>query len=360
MKNKKLIEILSITLIIIVLIGIGYLIYNSYRIKKEQHKQETVIDNYYNAEYLFNNSYIKEPSKVIDLNNKEKDLYMNIDKFNNLYIKYKEENNVYEKHIKSSANETLTMYYNNLNDDIYEFLALTKKGNIYYVKINLKDDQEYEFTEVSSNIKDIYVPAYDKKYVYINEEKDIKTNFIIQTKDNKLMYISKNENYVLKDNLKEKKPYFDYICVDMSKLCNKTIMYKTFKDNLIYNNKIITNEKGQEIIVKNIFASIELKDESKEKLQSITIKKLRKTDFIYTIYIIDKNDLAYKVEITNKTKIPKAQLISQKLVKELKYEKEVEIDIIYDDGTYEMVKETQNKKLLYSTIYDKEKKLIMK
>ena len=280
MKNKKLIEILSITLIIIVLIGIGYLIYNSYRIKKEQHKQETVIDNYYNAEYLFNNSYIKEPSKVIDLNNEEKDLYMNIDKFNNLYIKYKEENNVYEKHIKSPANETLTMYYNNLNDDIYEFLALTKKGNIFYVKINLKDDQEYEFTEVSSNIKDIYVPAYDKKYVYINEEKDIKTNFIIQTKDNKLMYISKNENYILKDNLKEKKPYFDYICVDMSKLCNKTIMYKTFKDNLIYNNKIITNEKDQEIIVKNIFASIELKDESKEKLQSITIKKFRKKDFI--------------------------------------------------------------------------------
>ena len=288
MKNKKLIEILSITLIIIVLIGIGYLIYNSYRIKKEQHKQETVIDNYYNAEYLFNNSYIKEPSKVIDLNNEEKDLYMNIDKFNNLYIKYKEENNVYEKHIKSPANETLTMYYNNLNDYIYEFLALTKKGNIFYVKINLKDDQEYEFTEVSSNIKDIYVPAYDKKYVYINEEKDIKTNFIIQTKDNKLMYISKNENYILKDNLKEKKPYFDYICVDMSKLCNNTIMYKTFKDNLIYNNKIITNEKDQEIIVKNIFASIELKDESKEKLQSITIKKFRKKDFISDIKI-DEN-----------------------------------------------------------------------
>lgn len=360
MKNKKLIEILSITLIIIVLMGIGYLIYNSYQMKKEQHKQETVIDNYYNAEYLFNNSYIKEPFKVTDLNNKEKDLYMNIDKVNNLYIKYEEDNKVYEKNIKSPTSETLTMYYSNLNDDMYELLALTKKGNIYYVRINLKDEQEYEFAEVSSNIKDIYVPVYDKKYVYINEEKDIKTNFIIQTKDNKLMYISKDESYVLKDNLKEKKPYFDYICVDMSKLCSKTIIYKTFEDNLIYDNKIITNEKDQEIRVKNIFASIEMKDESKEKPQDITIKKFRKTNFVYTIYIIDKNDLAYKVEITNDTKVPKAQLISPKLVKELKYEKELEIDIIYDDGTYEMVKETQNKKLLYSTIYDKEKKLIMK
>ena len=360
MKNKKLIEILSITLIIVVLMGIGYLIYNSYQMKKEQHKQETVIDNYYNAEYLFNNSYIKEPFKLTDLNNKEKDLYMNIDKVNNLYIKYEEDNKVYEKNIKSPTSETLTMYYSNLNDDMYELLALTKKGNIYYVRINLKDDQEYEFAEVSSNIKDIYVPVYDKKYVYINEEKDIKTNFIIQTKDNKLMYISKDEGYVLKDNLKEKKPYFDYICVDMSKLCSKTIIYKTFEDNLIYDNKIVTNEKDQEIRVKNIFASIEMKDESKEKLQDITIKKFRKTNFVYTIYIIDKNDLAYKVEITSDTKVPKAQLISPKLVKELKYEKEVEIDIIYDDGTYEMVKETQNKKLLYSTIYDKEKKLIMK
>lgn len=361
-KNKKIIEFICFILIISAFITIGYYTYKSYTTQKTKHTEQAKIDNYYNIEYLFNNGYIKTSETISNFKDEKNDVYMYLDKNNTLYIKYTNKKNIYNKHITGLPKKDLTIYYNNLNDNIYELSALTKEGELYYTYININNKKDYKFIKIGTNIDSIYSPTYDKKYVYVYKNNTFKTNFIYLDKNKKLKYIEKTNNYTLKENIKDTKPYFDYICLsNNTKLCNKIIIYQNFDKKLVasYNNKIIKNEKNEEIVVKEMFGVLELNTNKKIDFSQLTYTKLKKYNYVFSIYIIDKEDKIYKLDITNNLIRSKeennALLISEKKVKQLKYEGNIsKINIIYTDGTSDKIENQNNKTIITSTIYDKD------
>ena len=365
-KSKKFVEFICFLLIICAFVVIGYYTYESYANKKKDNTIETKVDNYYNIEYLFNNSYVKTSEEITNFKDEKNDVYMYLDKNNTLYVKYTNKNNIYNKHITGLPSGNITVYYNNLNDNIYELSALTKKGDLYYAYINIANKKDYKFEKIASNIDSVYSPIYDKKYVYIRKSNGFKTNFIYLDNNNKLKYINKEDDYELLDNLKDVKPYFDYVCIG-NKLCDKVMIYQNFEKKLVasYNDKIIKNDKNEDITVKEMFGVLEVKKNKKVDFTKLTYKKLKKYDYLFKVYIVDKNDKIYTLDINNnliKTKEEnKALPLSIKKVKQLKYEGDIsKVDIIYTDGSSEKVEQGNNKIIISSTVYDKDKNLELK
>ncbi len=359
-KNKKILEFLCFLLIIISFIVMGYYTYKSYNTQKQDNNEEPLIDNYYSVEYLFNSDYIKNANNITDFSNDKDNVYMYLDKENTLYIKYTNEKNKYNKKVTGITSKA-TVFYNNLNDDIYELSALTKDGELFYTKINLSNKKDYTFKKIASNINSIYSPTYDKKYVYVNNNKGFKTNFIYLDNNNNLMYLDKDKDYVLKDNLSDVKPYFNYICAsNNTSLCNNIMIYQDFENKLItkYNNKIIKNENNKEIIVKDLFAVLSVKEEKEIDLSNISYSKLKKYNYLFTTYIVDENNNIYILEIDKNTINNKedisAKLYNSNKVKQLKYEGNIaKINIIYANGTSEEIKKDKNKTIVSSTVYDR-------
>lgn len=355
-------------LIIMSFVVMGYYTYQSYSNQKQKSSEVIKIDNYYNPDYLFNNDYIKLANSIDNFNDETKEIYMYLDKDNTFYIKYTSGNISYNKHITNLPKGKLSVYYNNLYDDYYELVAVSDKKDLYYVVFNLKSKKNYTFYKMNEKVNSVYVPSYDKKNVYLNKKGKFVTNFIFSDSNNNLKYLDYEKNkYYLKDDFEGVKPYFDYICASESfSVCNNIMIYQTFENKLVYkfNNKVVKNESGEEIIAKDMFATFEIDSKKQVDLDNISFNKLnRKYDYRFIVYVVDKEDNFYKLELNKKMLKEKQEIrafsSSDKKVKQIvidsKNDKSKDVHVIYIDGEETKITEDLNKKIITSTIYDKNK-----
>lgn len=353
--NKKIIETISFLCIIIIFIIIGYYTYQSY-IDKRASDDDAKINNFYNVEYLFNSGYITVPNTIDDFGNKDAEIYIYLDADNTMYIKYKD-NEKKNKKVTGLSNEDITIYYNHLYEDYYEFLGKTKDNKVYYSYVDINDAKDNKFSLLGSMIDKVYIPVYDKKQVYINHNNYFSTNYILLDTDGNLKYIDyvKSNKYLLKNDIILKKPYFDYICASSnSLLCNYITLYITFNNELVYDGEMIKNKDGDIIYVNDAFSTFEFTSDKKINNNNISKELLKKYKFSFITYAIDDKKDLYKITIlNNKLDLEKLTSDSNK-VKEYVYEKDnSKLTIVFDDGTMQIVEGNENRELLTSTIYDK-------
>ena len=353
--NRKMLENFCILLIITIFVIIGYYTYKSYENKRDLNDSTVEINNFYNVDYLFNNSYIDTPKTIEDFSSKIGKIYMYLDADNTMYIKYPD-NEKYNKKITGLPKESVTVYYNNLYDNYYEFLGKTDDGDIYYSFVDLSATKDEKYTLISNNINKIYIPFYDKSGVYVNQKDIFATNYILYDNEENLKYIDMNHSkkYILKSNIDSKKPYFDYICAsNNSFICSKLMIYITFNNELVYNNEYLKNSSGKKIYVKDIFSSFEIISDKDINIDKITKKELQQYDYLFQSYIIDNNQIVYKFDVSNKDKKLIALNNESNKVKEYIYEPDEKLIIIFEDGTSKLIKVDTNKVVTTSTIYDK-------
>ena len=357
-KNKKFIEFFCFTLIIIVFIIFGYYTYKSYSGKKNGNNKSVEINNFYNIDYLFNNNYLSFAKTISDFSSKDKDLYMYLDADNVLYIKYVSEEKSKDKSIKGLPKEKLNVYYNKIEDNKYEFVAKTDSSDIYYVSVVLDNKKEVSFEKVGERVKEVYVPTYDKKYVYVNMNSNISTNFVFVDNKKNLKYLDYQENrYIIKDDFSMKKPYFDYVCADdLSTLCNDFIIYQSFNNELIYNG-IPLSFNNKKIYVKDMFSSFELDNVSDVDFTTLNSVNFSKYKYLFTTYVVDEEGLLYKVDIDNDAGDISIDCINRnsEKVKTIDYGYS-KIEIVFNNGDREIISKDKNKILITSTLYDKSQK----
>ena len=356
--NKKKLETFCVLLIIITtFVIIGYYTYKSYENKKNSNDGNVEINNFYNVDYLFNNSYIDIPKTIDDFSSKEGKIYIYLDASNIMYIKYtdKEKNN---KKVTGLPKGNVTVYYNKIYDDYYEFLARTDNGDVYYSYININDSKDAKYVLIGSNIDKIYVPYYDKNGIYVNQKNKFTTNFILYDKEEQLKYIDiQDNNYLLKGDLEIKKPYFDYICAsNNSDICNKYMVYITFSNELVYNKEKLKNSNGDIIHVKDVFSSFEIISKKSVDLDNIKIKDLKKNSYLFSTYIVDDNQILYQLDISNNNEKMVSLNDTSNKIKEYIYEDDGKLTISFEDGTKKVVEKANNKVFTTSTIYDKKQR----
>ena len=360
-RNKRIIEWGAFFLIVISFVVMGYYTYQSYSNQKKEKSDVVKVDNYYNPDYLFNNDYIKMANTIEDFNDEGKDVYMYLDKDNTFYIKYTNGKTSNNKHVTNLPEGKIVVYYNNLYDDYYEFVAITEGKDLYYVSLDLNSKKDYKFYDIEEKINGVYVPSYDKSEVYVNETNNLTTNFIFADSNNNLKYLDyEKEEYILRDNLEEVKPYFDYICVSGTSFkCDDMKIYQTFENKLVYSymNKIIKNESEEDIVVKDMFATLEI-----DLDEEVDFDNIDKYDYVFTLYIVDKEDNFYKLELDkkalNEKQEKRALISSDKKVKQI-IVNEKEVHVVYMDGEETKITEGTNKKVITSTIYDKSKRTLI-
>lgn len=293
---------------------------------------------------------------------------MYLDKENTLYVKCTNGKTILNKRVTELPDGNITVYYNNLYDDYYEFAALLESKELYYVAFNINSKSNYKFKKVGEDITSVYVPTYDKNEVFVNRNNRFVTNFIFIEGDNNLDYLSyKNKEYSLNNSLQEVKPYFDYVCAsDNFKICNDIMIYQTFEKKLVYgySGNTIKNEFGEEIIVKDMFSIFEVNTKKDVNLDEISFRTLnKKYDYLFTVYVVSEEGVLYKLEINNNVMKKEGNIsaltASDKKVKQLNYEEKDgeigKIHIIYNDGKEEVILFSRNKSIITSTVYDKEK-----
>lgn len=346
---KKVLRGIFCLLVIASFIVIGYYTYKSYDNKKDENNSHVELNNYYNSEYLFNSNYIQNANTV---DNMPDDSSIKVD-FENDTMVIKSDNS--DKRVKGVPDGDNTVYYNYLYDDYYEFL-IKKNGVIYYAYVNIKDKTDSEFSFISGKIKEVYIPVYDKKGVFVNSTKRIATQFILSDKDGNLKYIDYDKEYILKDHIEDVKPYFDYICAsDNMNVCNNLLVYITFNDELFSRGETV-KYNNKKIYIKDVFSSLEVNSDKNINISSLSMSKLKKYNYKFDTYIIDKNGIIYDYVISNTNiNIIKKNDSSNK-VKEYLYESKNNVSIltiIFENGTKEIIQSSNNRIMTTSTIYDK-------
>lgn len=351
-KNEKKTGYIWFILIIIIFIVFGYYIYKSYTSKVEDNNESVKINDFYNIDYLFNNGYLTSAKTIQNL---DKSIDMSLDSENNLNINAEYSSKKYSKTISGLDTKKYTIYYDRLSDTEYELIAQSDDGNsVYYTSFNIVNSNDSTtFEKIEEKIKSVYVPSYDKSNVYININNDFHTNFVLVDSKKQLKYIDYKDNkYTFESNFKEKKPYFDYVCADdLSLLCNDLIIYKSFNDELVYNNeKLKLDDKV--IYVRDMFSSFEIKSNDEIDFSLINKSNLNKYDYLFTTYIVDEQGLLYKLDITKEGQNIECINKNSDKVKELDYD-ESKISIVFINGEKETVTKDKNKILVTSTMYDK-------
>ena len=364
-KESKLKEKILIISIALILILMGLIIYIRYT-NKEESKVVEEVNNYYTAEFLFNNDYIKIASTIEDFNKDTNNLYMYLDGNNILHIKYKNKESEINKTVEGLPKGEVTVYYSTLGNDCFEFGGLLE-NNFYYSNFCLNENEQ-PFEMISTNARTVYTPSIDKKEVHVINNAKITSNFIIDTETEEMKYLSYKDNVLgLYNNIEKIKPYFNYICAsNNTKLCNDIMLYLTFDNELVLNyaqDDIIKNDIGDDLIVEEFFGVLKIPENSKTTLENITFKNLKKLDYLFTVYVLDKNNNLYTIDINNNLLKEKAQAIainaSSKKVKKLDYEKDnlgniTSIVITYEDGTTDKITKKDNLDIISSTVYDRD------
>lgn len=349
---KKKLEPVFIILIIIILVSIGYFIYKSYVNKNLINDID--VNDFYNEEYLFNSGYIKLASTISDFSDENDNVYIYIDSAS-LYIKSKKDGSETIKRITGLPSEKFTIYYNNIDNNYYEFLVKSD-DNTYYVYTDISNADEDMFSILDEKISQVYISVYDKDFVFVNKNQKLTTKFIILNKDKEFKYVDYDKKYILKSYVENKKPYFDYICAnDTYSICKNLMVYITFNKELSYRGEILKYNK-KSIYMKDIYASLEVDSDKEIDFTSLTFQDLKKYNYIFTVYIFDKDGIMYKYEVSNQnTSIVAVNDSSNKVKEYLLEEKEdtVQLVVLFDNGTKENVKSGMNKIITTSTLYDK-------
>ena len=340
--KSKTLEKILIPLFIIIFLLIGFIIYERAQITTK--KNEKIITNdYYNIEFLWGNGYIKEPETI---DKTEKNISMYLDGKNILHIKTKTK----KIEINGLPETNIKLYYTKIKENCYELAGLDK-NDLYYQNICINKSTKKTFEKISTNAKGIYISAQEKENINLLNKTNFKTNFIISTQDDKIKYIEKKDNVLgLYNEIKDIKPYFDYICITKNNLCQKTKAYITFDKELILPNLENSLKKsiGETLTVEDIFAQIK---EGQDK------------NYLYTIYILDKDGKLYSIDLKTKKQTPFAVCVKEEKVKTIKYDEENKkienIIITYINGDYKKITNT-NDNIITSTIYDKKENSLIK
>ena len=190
-KESKLKEKILIISIALILILMGLIIYIRYT-NKEESKVVEEVNNYYTAEFLFNNDYIKIASTIEDFNKDTNNLYMYLDGNNILHIKYKNKESEINKTVEGLPKGEVTVYYSTLGNDCFEFGGLLE-NNFYYSNFCLNENEQ-PFEMISTNARTVYTPSIDKKEVHVINNAKITSNFIIDTETEEMKYLSYKDN----------------------------------------------------------------------------------------------------------------------------------------------------------------------
>lgn len=353
-KKGKLKEFIFILVIVTIFGFFGYYTYKSYSNKVKDSDESVKINDFYNIDYLFNNNYLESAKEIGDLSSD--DLYMYLDADNVLYVKSTEEAVDVEETIKGLGTGKYTIYYNLLFDGKYELAAKDENNSVYYVSFDINDNSnEGSFVKIADKIKGVYHSTYDKDYIFINKNKDFVTNFVFVDKSKQLNYLDySGDEYTLKSNFKEKKTYFDYVCAsDKSDLCNNLIVYKTFNDEIVYNNKVLKID-DKVVYAKDMFSSFEIKSDDDIDIGELNYSDLKKYEYLFVTYIIDEKGLLYKLDISNDdTSFECINKTSDK-VKQIDYGTS-RITIVFNNGDEEVISKEKNKVLSTSTMHDRTK-----
>lgn len=357
-KNKKFLELFCFALIIVVFIIFGYCTYKSYSLKKGNNNKNVEINNFYNIDYLFNNNYLSIAKTISDFSSKDKDLYMYLDADNVLYIKFVSDKIDNDKSIEGLPKEKVNVYYNKIDDNNYEFIARTNSSDIYYVSILLDSNDKYSFKKVGESIKEVYVPTYDKQYVYVNINKKFYTNFVFVDNKKNIKYLDYQDGkYSIKDDFSKKKPYFNYVCADdLSIFCNDFMIYQAFNNEVIYNGRPLSFD-NKKIYAKEMFSSFEVDNVSEVDFSSLNSNNFTKYKYLFTTYVVNEAGLLYKIDINNDAGDISVDCINRNSdkVKEIEYGYS-KIEIIFNNGDKEIISKEKNKILITSTIYDRSQK----
>lgn len=353
--NKKLSEKFCIFFVLIVFIFIGYFTYRSYSDKRDS-DDSIEINDFYNVDYLFNNSYIDTPKTIDDFSSKDGNFSIYLDSNNTMYIKHLKDEK-YNKKVTGLPKGKVTVYYNYLYDDYYEFMGMTDDHAVYYSFVKLNSSKDYVYSLIGDNIDKVYVPFYDKKGVYVNRDGVFATNYMLYDNGGNFKYVDCyfGKKYVLKADANVKKPYFDYICpTDNSNVCNKLLIYISFNNELIYKEKYLLDNGGKKIFVKDVFSTFKI-DGKNIDFGNIPDNLLKQNDYLFSTYIIDVNQMLYRYDINKKGEEMVSLNNETNKIKEYIYESNVKLTIVFEDNTKTEIKADDNTMLVTSTIYDKNK-----
>ena len=353
-----------IIIVAILLIVMGVIIYLRYDSGNSSNLMVT--DDYYTAEFLFNNDYIKVANKITDFNNDSDNLYMYLDGENVLHIKYKDREDEINKEITGLPEESATVYYSNIGSMCYELGALV--GTDFYYTDFCLNKKVSSFEKISTSVEEVYVASVFKEGVYVVDNKDITSNFIVNTTMAEMKYLSYKDNVLgLYNDIYLAMPYFDYVCMDENdNFCKNLKIYLTFEDKLVtsYNlDNTIKNEDGEDIEVLDFFAVLKIDNSSRTDFDEFSYQDfVKEYNFVFTVYVLDKNNMLYAVTINND--VVKKQLdvngikVSSSKVKTIDYIKDEnqikEILITYENGKYNKIIENNNLDIAVSTIYDRD------
>lgn len=352
--NSKFIERLLILIVIIVFISLGFITYQRY---KNNNDDEQIINNYYNLEFLFNNGYVRPANTIDSFNNDEVSFTLND---NTLVIESEDT----EKVISGLPNNNLKIYYNYLKDDCYEFAGLDS-NHLYYANFCISDKDSSSFERISTNVKEIYVPSAFKDSVYVTSN-NIISNFIIVNTLNEIKYISYKEGVLgIYDNLEEVMPYFDYVCAsDNLSICNDIMVYSTFDKHLVFNynlDDVIKNDIGEDLIVQDFFGVFETNVNIKD-LENMNFNEFnKKYEYLFTVYVLDKNNNLYTIQMNNNAISNKALVnaisVSSETVRNIEYKKDdnnvTSVVINFVNGEPIEIVESDTLDIITSTLYDR-------
>lgn len=290
---------------IVLFIFIGFIIYKRVLFKQDDNQT----NDYYNIDFLWSNGYIKDADVISDSLD---DVLMYLDGENVFHIKSSKESVVIEGLPKGD----LKVYYTEVSDGCYEFATLD--GNdLYYVNMCLGKKKDFSFELISTNAKGIFVSLeYDG--VFLFEKNGFVTNFIISTLDDKIRYIeSKDGIFGLYNEIKDIKPYFNYLCISDS--CNDSKSYITFKNEIVLYNQsdVLKKANGEVLVAQDVFA-------------------VSSDEFLYTIYILDKDNRLYSVDVRDSNQSLFAVCVKDEKVKTINKMDDYVV-ITYMNGDYKKI-----------------------
>lgn len=365
--KKNNIEKFIIIIVILLFVLLGIVIYQRYNEDVKEETEEVIVDNYYTTEYLFNNDYVKIANTISDFNDKNFDLYMYLDGENIFHIKNKNSLEINNIIVGGLPKGDIKLYYNYLGDNCYEFAGLLET-DLYYVNLCLYDNKNFSFEKISTSATEVYVPSVSELGIFVIDNKDIKSNFIINTTSNKMKYISMEDSILgLYNNIEEVKPYFNYICFDKnSSICRSTMYYITFDNELVLNYNVenpIKTDVGDELIVQDLFGIFEINSEKEVNYENITYNDFcKKYDYSLKLYVLDRENNLYTIDMNDNSVKNQSHVVaisaSSEKIKEITYHdnKIGEIDnilMLYESGKSEELIRDVNKYIVTSTISNK-------
>lgn len=374
-KFEKSLIIIIIILLVVFIATIYHIIHtnNEEREKLQGINQREVIDHYTET-YLTKNNYIKEAnlaetSNITCTKENEGQGYAYLTKYGNIYLNVCTNSKMESKKFDTSITDIKKVYYNKLKRDLpyYEIVIIDKNNNAYYNAVAYnKETKKYIYNAISGeglrtykdykieNVDTVYIQSIEKSKYYFDEE----TSLIFAKEDGTLkMFSSLTEGKLV--NIKDRIPYFDYVCANDNPICKETTLYITFDNKVVVNfnlTETIKNEKGEELTIRDAFSSFEVEDKN---YQSDIMKYSDDFNFKYTVYLISSENNLYKIEL-NREKIDSKEVPTATLLKK-------EIDIVEQKSlsntifenitiTYKNGQKEIFKKVFNSTIIDRDYK----